>query len=241
MPTYQITQPACGERSGNLSIQAFGGAEPYSYTIEGQDGSNITRTGQKVDFDGLEAGIYEVTIKDSDGLVWQVAVTLSNSHAPTHCLPAVVTLPGNDVIRIRPGDYCIASGASVEISGDEADDAHGIANAGEFFVKISEDGCSSVHRLLVKESTDSPIEQFSVFPNPQKSGDPFDYQVALSEQLNAEISLYDQSGKEVMHRSLGAGTIFNGRINAPVIPGTYTASISGPGGHIQSTQLIVIE
>jgi gliding motility-associated-like protein len=60
-----------GEQTGSISIEAFGGTQPYQYSTNGKTFSGINK------FIGVKAGKYDLYVKDANGCTWfeQVEVT----------------------------------------------------------------------------------------------------------------------------------------------------------------------
>ena len=71
LATISLTEPTCnGSATGRISLSANGGTPPYSYTINGTNQANGV-------FNNLTAGIYTVTITDTNGCTQTVARNLS--------------------------------------------------------------------------------------------------------------------------------------------------------------------
>ncbi len=60
--SYTNTQPACGGSDGIVSVNASGGAAPYTYSID--NGASFQPS---ADFPGLPSGDYDVIVTDSEG------------------------------------------------------------------------------------------------------------------------------------------------------------------------------
>jgi gliding motility-associated-like protein len=53
-----------GEQTGSISIEAFGGTQPYQYSTNGTTFSGINK------FIGIKAGKYDLYVKDANGCTW---------------------------------------------------------------------------------------------------------------------------------------------------------------------------
>jgi gliding motility-associated-like protein len=53
-----------GEQTGSISIEAFGGTQPYQYSTNGKTFSGINK------FIGVKAGKYDLYVKDANGCTW---------------------------------------------------------------------------------------------------------------------------------------------------------------------------
>jgi len=66
-----ITDETCpGAQDGTITITAFGGVLPYTYSFEGSDFSDINF------FDGLAAGDYAAVVQDANGCTYETIITV---------------------------------------------------------------------------------------------------------------------------------------------------------------------
>jgi gliding motility-associated-like protein len=89
-----------GGSDGTITIDAFGGTPPYSYSIN--DGKSFIGSSKTV---GLRIGNYPVTIKDAKGCLWKQQVT--------------ITAPPQFTIKAMP-DVTIKLGDSIQLHADAA-------------------------------------------------------------------------------------------------------------------------
>lgn len=83
-----------GESNGKINIDAFGGTQPYSYSI---DGKNYNGVNQIV---GVRAGKYDIFIKDANNCIWFDGVDITQP--PRFSLEAIpdVTINLGDSIQL---------------------------------------------------------------------------------------------------------------------------------------------
>lgn len=75
--TTAIVHAACGNADGTITVTATGGTAPFQYSRDG-----VTYQGSVV-FTGVPAGNYTVYVKDNNGCIKSLPVTVLNLPAPT--------------------------------------------------------------------------------------------------------------------------------------------------------------
>ena len=78
----EITNPACGQNNGSISLRVFGGTEPYLYAWEGSTQTTST-------IENLSADNYTVTVTDGNSCTAVKSISLSDQSAPTILDPIV--------------------------------------------------------------------------------------------------------------------------------------------------------
>lgn len=73
MAEIEVTPVGCyGEENGNIEITSTnGGVEPYLYSLDGENFSDVTN------FDGLDAGVYTLTVQDANGCTSDIAFDIT--------------------------------------------------------------------------------------------------------------------------------------------------------------------
>lgn len=61
---FAVPVKCYGEQTGSISIEAFGGTQPYQYSTNGNTYSGINK------FIGVKAGKYDLYVKDANGCTW---------------------------------------------------------------------------------------------------------------------------------------------------------------------------
>ena len=98
--SVNITHETCTDSNGVVDITGVtGGTTPYQYDFDGSGFSNTTT------YNGLTSGTYLVTVKDSNGCVYDTNVTVNNSPGPSAM--SFSTIP----------DTCGAAKGEVDITG----------------------------------------------------------------------------------------------------------------------------
>ena len=75
--SFSVTNPACGQANGDITIQASGGSGVLLTSIN--NGAFVNQ----FNYAGLLAGTYLITVRDTNGCVNQKSVSLSNLLAPS--------------------------------------------------------------------------------------------------------------------------------------------------------------
>ena len=79
-----------GDRNGSIIIDAFGGTQPFYYSLNGKDFNGINQ------IVGVKAGNYDVYVKDANGCIWFDKVTVAT--------PARFTIEASPDVTINLGD-----------------------------------------------------------------------------------------------------------------------------------------
>ncbi len=73
-----VVNENCGATDGSVTLGAVtGGSAPYQYNFNGMGYSGVTS------YSGLAAGIYPIIVKDANGCIYNLSVTITNSGGPT--------------------------------------------------------------------------------------------------------------------------------------------------------------
>lgn len=75
--TYSVSNPACGQANGTITIQASGGTGTLLTSLNNSAFLN------QLAYNGLVAGSYQLTVKDDNGCLNQKIISLSNLMAPS--------------------------------------------------------------------------------------------------------------------------------------------------------------
>lgn len=102
-----ITDAACGQTNGQLTINALGGSSPYQYSINGGSTFSASST-----FNNLNAGTYTVTVSDANNCTQSTTAVIDNS--------------ATNFTISTSGDQAICSGNTLTIS------ASGVPTGGSY-------------------------------------------------------------------------------------------------------------
>jgi len=201
-----ITETASGnEPSGSITVSASGGREPYNYSINnGIDFESLNV------FYGLEAGSYEVTVKDANECVSVLsAVTIEqidvdNSVSVSSDGTLVATYQNADAyqwINVDTGERI--EGATEYTFNPTVDGNYQVEMIISDGVIISGKGVNEINqgRIVLSPvinysseslSTESFKNVIAVYPNPAK-----EFIAISSNLLNEKFQIFDLTGKQV--------------------------------------------
>ena len=150
----EITNPACGQNNGSISLRVFGGTEPYLYAWEGSTQTTST-------IDNLSADNYTVTVTDGNYCTVTKTFSLTEIGAPIIANPIVTPSKCNEPL----GSVQIAvSGGTGELT-FEWNDSTKVANnlfrprmyAGDYKLKVT-DG-NNCHATMYVTVPQIPFKQ----------------------------------------------------------------------------------
>ena len=218
-PAPQITAiPAaatCGSNNGTITAFGSSGTAPLQYSINGNtyQASNV--------FTNLTPGVYTVTVKDANGCMATVNVTIPNSPAPTvtatstpaACNNVNGTITANGTGGIAPLQYSI-NGITFQTSNIFT----GLA-AGVYIITVKDaTGCTNIITVTVANSNAPAVTATAT--------------ASACNINNGSITAAASGGTPAYQYSINgvtfqAGTVFNG-----LAPGNYTVYVRDAGGCI---------
>lgn len=192
--TSQQKQPKCaGDANGSITIIATDGKSPYEYQI---NGSNYQQNNV---FDNLGAGIYTINVKDSEGFIKTLNITLSQPE------PLVFTInPKQDSITLAatggtmPYQFSLDNGVTLQSSPLFTQVANGNYI---FYVKDANDCIvtNNYQFISIKETLETL--GITIFPNP---ADDF-INIKLAKNLNLDIQICNAIGQVVINSTIKQG------------------------------------
>jgi hypothetical protein len=206
----EATQPKCIENElGKIDIRAVGGVAPFSIKIFSNNGyvNNFT-TSEFITLRGLENGTYEIEIKDSMGKTTINSVEIYPSFKnyvnllPTWYLEngSVIVTPDtkeiNDVsIKWMLGNNLVSSEKSFNATKE-----------GNYKMIISSSTICKMEFPFSVSSNKKFVEssnEWTVYPNPVKSDNPFKINFAFEKPTKTFYSIYDANGKLINQNEIG--------------------------------------
>lgn len=146
----------CGGNNGSAAVVPSGGTAPYTYVWSPNGGTNDTAT-------GLSAGIYTVTVKDSNGCLATASITITQPQCIKDSLLASPSLGCNcnGTIEVfvrggtKPYTYLWSTGGTY-------DTIHNISS-GEYSVKVCDsNGCCIADSVFVPKGDPISLSQTNV-------------------------------------------------------------------------------
>ncbi len=151
--TFSYQEPSCvGESDGSITVQVNNGNPPYQYSKDGGgfQGSNF--------FDGVEAGSYEITVKDSKDCEGSETATLEDPEGEFNLLIAgggKRTICDGDPVEVNLTASADCPDCTLTWSTGETGGAITVTSGGTYSVTASKDGADCDE----KKSTTVEIDQ----------------------------------------------------------------------------------
>jgi len=156
--SYTSSNPtSCGASNGTITATATGGDGPYQYALDAQ--AYISNSG----FSGLNAGTYQLKLKDKNGCERSSSVILKPFEST---LAATVTLTANSGCKTSNGAITINATGGTEpysytVNEGSASSSNSISglSAGNYTVKVADNtGCSITQTVKVLSGITLSVE-----------------------------------------------------------------------------------
>ncbi|MCH8318328.1 MAG: T9SS type A sorting domain-containing protein, partial [Bacteroidetes bacterium] len=234
---------ACnGDSTGSSTVTPVGGTPPYAYLWDPQAGGQTDSTAT-----GLTAGIYTVTVTDSNACVALTAVTITQltalSLAITDTNDATCGLPNGSAIVTPQGGmppYSYLWNTFIP----QTDSTAIFLAPGPYTVIVTDsNGCQGTLSVIVTEPPLGITEfglniTFEIYPNPSAGIFTFEIQNLQTEDIN--IDIYNVLGEKVFTRSIPDVKNITQKIDLGSLPGgIYFVKLFTAGEVINSRIAVV--
>ncbi|MFY7991567.1 MAG: T9SS type A sorting domain-containing protein [Fluviicola sp.] len=81
--------PSCGQNNGNISVQMTGGAQPFTYGWQNDQGTTIGTNSASLS--NVGAGYYTLTVTDNSGCQYSTPISLSNTNGPVIAIDTIIS------------------------------------------------------------------------------------------------------------------------------------------------------
>jgi len=220
-----ITSLLChGDATGFIAAECSGGIQPYTYVWAPISSSDSLVT-------GVPAGTYFLTVTDASGCWDTLSVVLEETIIDVSTTLNNFTITAN--LAGASYQWLDCDLGFSQISGETGQSFTAIQN-GNYAVEVVFGGCLDTSSCVTVNNTgmENYFNNFILFyPNPS------DGRFVISLKEDAEISIYDLSGKEIVNKKLlqGISEIDLGEISE----GVYLLKISG--NTIVKTEKLIIQ
>lgn len=213
----------CGSATGQISITASGGTEPYTYSI---DGTNYVPGGT---FTGLAAGIYTVYVKDVNGCKNSAVVTIMNTDGPivnfsftnATCGNNTGTVTVNATGGTAPYQYSINNGVTYQSSNIFS----GLL-AGQYTLIVKDAAaCVNLSPVTIISST---VPLVTAIPSSATCGN-----------NNGSISAFGTGGTAPLEYSINGNIFQAGNYFTNLAPGSYTVTVKDATGCVKTVTVTV--
>jgi hypothetical protein len=155
--SFTATNPtACGANNGTITAAAAGGDGPYQFALDAKPFSS------NANFTGLDAGIYQVKLKDKNGCEKSTSVTLT---IPGSTLSATVVATANSGCTTSNGAITINATGGTEPYTYKINEGTAPSNtvsdlaAGNYSIKVTDNtGCSITQTVKVLSGIKLSVE-----------------------------------------------------------------------------------
>jgi hypothetical protein len=220
--SFSSTNADCGNNNGTITATVTGGTAPYTYSIDGVtfQSSNI--------FIGLTGGTYTLTVKDNNGCINAVAVTISSSPAPqVTATPAAATCgSSNGTITAfgssgtAPLQYSINSGPY---------------QASTFFTNLT----PGTYTVTVKDAKNCTSTVTVTIPNSPAPTVTAVSTTASCNNTNGTVTATGTGGVAPLTYSINGSFFQTGNIFTGLAAGTYTITVRDATNCTNTTSVTV--
>lgn len=216
-----------GESNGGISVTAAGGTAPFTYAIDGET------FGSSDKFDGLAAGVYTITVKDSQDCTVTANATVSE--------PDVIVISSTTVVPpLCNGD------SNVEVSVT--------ASGGTGTLEYSLDGTNyqssnsftgltaGTYDITIRDANSCTATTSAIISDP----DPIMLSTAVTDVLcfgdsNGEISITASGGTGTLEYSIDGTTFQSTATFSGLATGDYAATVRDANGCTRATTVSIAE
>ncbi len=213
-----------GDSLGSVEVGANGGFPSYQYAL-GQGPFGNSRL-----FEDLSDGTYPIYVRDQNGCVDSLSVTVAPSPPE-----ATISQQGDTLIAHPNGGtltYQWLDSKLAPIPG-ETDSTYLPPIDDVYYVVITDGDCVDTSEAFFFRPVgldDSPLGAFALFPNPSQGQVSLVWPQPLTESLRLEV--FDLLGRQVYHSLLPVGTAETTFDLGSAAKGTYLLRLSGPSGSL---------
>lgn len=209
---------SCDEKDGSITVAATGGKSSYQYSINGGSYKSSST------FNGLSAGKYYVTVKDSKGCTFKL------SGIDIDFVPFTASVNSKTVVSCNGKDGSISISASggkspyqFSVNGGnyfyDSDNTISNLSAGTYSVKVKDaKKCTSTISNIVLTQATKLTVAVSTKTN------------ACSNLNNASITVAGTGGIEPYTYNINGGTYKSSGVFSGLTPGTYTLMVKDAKG-----------
>jgi hypothetical protein len=215
---------------GNINLQLFGGAPPFSISVSSSNYStNFTTSDRYSKLQKIPSGIYQLEFVDSKGSVFTNKVKIENDVKNIMLsLKDRINLNENGEALIGPDSDDQVDQLSFDWSRDNKNLGQKpellVRDTGVYSLTVTNDnGCSKKYQVFVG-SSQTGEDIVSIFPNPVLVYEKFTLIVALNKVSDIEINIYDAESKclkTIKQKNLQSYTCTDELEN----PGVYLLSV----------------
>ena len=179
LPRFQISEPLCQPGiSGALKLTVEGGQAPYQLQIifpdQRKKENHQISSQQILHLDQIEAGEYQIYIKDANGLSYRETFFVQSKDARRSDLQAIYELKAGETLSLNGAIKETSSHINYQWTGPNGF-YQTVANVeintpGHYELLLDQEGCLSKKEIQVIASPTQNIKDLMVYPNPTTDG-----------------------------------------------------------------------
>ena len=217
-----FTNATCGNNTGSITASASGTIAPYLFSI---DGTNFQASGS---FNALAAGIYALTVKDSNGCSTKSTVTVLNTNGPQLALTSTSAACGinNGSVTINVSGGTAPFQFSLNGSGFQNNNFFTGLSGGNYIITVKDAGGCLNSGVVTVSSTPSPL--LDAIPAAATCG-----------SNNGTITAFGSAGTPPLQYSINGNIFQSGNVFNGLNPGNYTVTVKDANGCMKTAIVAV--
>ncbi len=216
-----------GESNGGISVTAAGGTAPFTYAIDGETFGSADK------FDGLAAGIYTITVKDSQGCTVTANATVSEPDliviSSTSVVPPLCNGDTNVEISVTASGGTGTLEYSLDGTNYQSSNSFTGLTAGTYDITVRDaNSCTAITSAIIADP--DPIVLSTTVTD-----------VLCFGESNGEASITASGGTGVLEYSLDGTTFQSETTFTGLAAGDYTATVKDANGCTRATTITIAE
>ena len=203
---YDLVQPSCVVTEGKLSLNIKGGKAPFQLALTSDKGysGNTTIQSSEISYNQLNAGHYTLKVKDALSYEQSYEFDINSFDDINLDLGAEHPIGNLGYVELDASENITDSDATYQWTSDNGFSSTQpkvkLYDTGTYTVTVTtKDGCKKTENLKVTKGIENGIV---LYPNPTKAGEDFNIRIRLSQSEDADIKMYDMSGKLISSKQL---------------------------------------
>lgn len=203
---YDLIQPSCITTAGKLSLNIKGGKAPFQLTLTSDNGysGNTAIQSPEIEYNQLNAGHYTLKVKDAISYEQSYEFDINSFDDINLDLGAEHQVGSLGYVELDASQNITDLDATYQWTSDNGFSSTRpkvkLYDTGTYSVTVTtKDGCKKTESLRVTKGIENGIV---LFPNPTRAGEDFNIRIRLSQSEDADIKMYDMSGKLISSKQL---------------------------------------
>ncbi|MEN2436667.1 T9SS type A sorting domain-containing protein [Weeksellaceae bacterium A-14] len=203
---YDLVQPSCIDSEGKLSLNIKGGKAPFQLALTSDKGysGNTTIQNSEIAYNQLNAGHYTLKVKDALSYEQSYEFDINSFDDINLDLGAEHQIGSQGYVELDASQHITDADATYQWTSDNGFSSTKarvkLYDAGTYNITVTtKDGCQKTEQLRVTKGLENGIV---LYPNPTRAGEDFNIRIRLSQTEDADIKMYDMSGKLISSKQL---------------------------------------